>query len=151
MSLFSNGVEDDDRTTLALSVAAVISFGVTLFLGDYIFNTHPETTDPPLAMLFGVTLIATIVLGIGVWAVSPIPGRTLPLFAFEAEDNRWRVPAFLLAMGALVMLGTAAYGINSQFVARPGPTDTLSLVNIGLQLGAGTVIGARALIIVYYS
>ncbi|AWB28370.1 hypothetical protein [Halococcoides cellulosivorans] len=150
MSLFSNGVEDDDRTMLALSVAALMTLGATLFLGDYIFNTRPGTTEPALAMLFSVTLIATGVIGMGVWAVSPIPGKTLPLFAIEAEDNQWRVPVVLLAMAALVMFGTAAYGINSQFVARPGPTDTLSLVNIGLQLSGGTVIGARVLITLYY-
>ncbi|WP_159077138.1 hypothetical protein [Halococcoides cellulosivorans] len=136
---------------MALSVVALAMLGVTVGLGHAVIDGPAETTAPGVAVLFGVGLAATGVLGAELWAVSPLPGKTHPLYADEAEGENWTVYVVGLSVAALLMFGTAAISGSGQFVARIGSPDTLSFVTIGVSLSAGTVLGARVLNVLYRS
>ncbi|MFB6161821.1 MAG: hypothetical protein ABEJ86_00025 [Halococcoides sp.] len=153
MPLFFTGPEDDEWTTfvVVLSFAAIATLGVTVFLGYSAFSASPETTDPIVAVLFGVALTAIVVIGAELWAVSPLPGKTHPLYANEADGENRTLYVGGLAMAALMMFGVAALRIYLQFVAQTGPMQTLMAVNIGVSLAAGTVLTARVLNVLYRS
>ncbi|MFW6436274.1 MAG: hypothetical protein ACOCYZ_01410 [Halococcoides sp.] len=135
---------EDDRTTVVAIIAAGV-LGATLVLGYTIVGVQSGTTDPVVALLFGSGLTASTVLGVDVLARAPVLGQSKSLLARKVEHGHPRMVVVVLTMTALLLFGTAAMGIHSEFVVRTEHTGTLSLVNIGIQTTGGTVLATRAL------